>query len=134
MNNQINSSALRISSQGVYDLIIHPNFNHLADDLAELLVKHHGVSRVIRHRKRAASVPAPEEAYADIAANADAASGPPVYLPDSQSINGFSWMSGGGTSIASPLMAAMFTNTLAQAGFTTGIGHSFTWPVFGSAV
>jgi hypothetical protein len=48
-----------------------PNFNHLADDLAKLLVKHHGVSRVIRHRKRAASVPAPEAAYADIAANAD---------------------------------------------------------------
>jgi hypothetical protein len=63
----------------------------------------------------------------DIAANADAQSGPPVYLPDSASISGFSWMSGGGTSIASPLMAAMFTNTLAQAGFTTGIGDIHTY-------
>jgi len=32
MNNTTNTGALRISSQGVYDLIIHPNFNHLADD------------------------------------------------------------------------------------------------------
>jgi hypothetical protein len=48
-----------------------PNFNHLADDLAELLVQHHGVARVIRHRKRAASIPALEAVYADIAANAD---------------------------------------------------------------
>ena len=48
-----------------------PNFNHLADDLAELLVSRHGVARVIRHRKRAASVPALETVYADIAANCD---------------------------------------------------------------
>lgn len=48
-----------------------PNFNHLADDLEELLIKHHGVARVIRHRKRAASVPALETVYADIAAHAD---------------------------------------------------------------
>ncbi|HTD91888.1 MAG TPA: hypothetical protein VK663_14580 [Burkholderiales bacterium] len=48
-----------------------PNFNHLAQDLGELLVKHHGVARVIHHRKRAASVPAPEPVYADIEANVD---------------------------------------------------------------
>ncbi len=48
-----------------------PNFNHLADDLAELLVSRHGVARVIRHRKRAASVPALESVYADIAAHCD---------------------------------------------------------------
>ena len=29
-----------------------PNFNHLVDDLAELLLSHHGVARVVKHRKR----------------------------------------------------------------------------------
>lgn len=48
-----------------------PNFNHLADDLAELLVTRYGVARVVRHRKRAASVPALDEVYADIEANCD---------------------------------------------------------------
>lgn len=48
-----------------------PNFNHLADDLAELLVSRYGVTRVVRHRKRAASVPALEAVYADIEANCD---------------------------------------------------------------
>ena len=48
-----------------------PNFNHLAQDLGELLVKHHGVARVIHHRKRAASIPALESVYADIEANVD---------------------------------------------------------------
>ena len=48
-----------------------PNFNHLAQDLGELLVKHHGVKQVIHHRKRAASVPALESVYADIEANVD---------------------------------------------------------------
>ena len=48
-----------------------PNFNHLAVDLGELLVKHHGVARVIHHRKRAASLPALEAVYADIEAHVD---------------------------------------------------------------
>ena len=48
-----------------------PNFNHLADDLSELLVSRYGVARVVRHRKRAASVPALEAVYADIEANCD---------------------------------------------------------------
>ncbi len=48
-----------------------PNFNHLADDLAELLVSRYHVARVIRHRKRAASVPALEAVYADVEANCD---------------------------------------------------------------
>jgi hypothetical protein len=48
-----------------------PNFNHLARDLGELLVQHHGVAKVIHHRKRAASVPALETVYADIEANVD---------------------------------------------------------------
>jgi hypothetical protein len=48
-----------------------PNFNHLAQDLGELLVEHHGVAKVIHHRKRAASVPALESVYADIEAHVD---------------------------------------------------------------
>jgi hypothetical protein len=48
-----------------------PNFDHLAQDIGELLVKHHGVARVIHHRKRAASIPALESVYADIKANVD---------------------------------------------------------------
>ena len=48
-----------------------PNFNHLTDDLAQLLTARYGVARVIRHRKRAASVPALNEVYADIEANCD---------------------------------------------------------------
>ncbi len=48
-----------------------PNFNHLADDLEQLLTTRHGVKRVMRFRKRAASIPAPDEAYADIEAHAD---------------------------------------------------------------
>jgi hypothetical protein len=48
-----------------------PNFNHLADDLEVLLTSRHGVARVVRHRKRAASVPALDDVYADIGANCD---------------------------------------------------------------
>ena len=48
-----------------------PNFNFLADDLADLLVERHGVARVVRHRKRSASMPAPETAIADIQAQCD---------------------------------------------------------------
>jgi hypothetical protein len=48
-----------------------PNFDHLADDLAQLLTARHGVARVIRHRKRAASIAAPDSVYADIEANVD---------------------------------------------------------------
>ena len=32
-----------------------PNFDLLADDMAELLVKEHGAARIVRHRKRAPS-------------------------------------------------------------------------------
>jgi hypothetical protein len=48
-----------------------PNFHHLADDLAQLLQEHHGVARVIRHRKLSASRPAPAEAIADIESQCD---------------------------------------------------------------
>jgi len=29
-----------------------PNFNHLVDDLAELLIRKYGVAEVVKHRKR----------------------------------------------------------------------------------
>ena len=48
-----------------------PNFDLLADDLAQLLVERHGVASVVRHRKLAASIPAPDTAYADIAEKCD---------------------------------------------------------------
>jgi hypothetical protein len=48
-----------------------PNFNYLVDDLSELLVSRHGVSRVIKRRKRAASVAAPEAVYQELAAQCD---------------------------------------------------------------
>ena len=48
-----------------------PNFNHLVDDLAELLVSRHGVRRVIKRKKRAASVPAPESVYTELAGQCD---------------------------------------------------------------
>jgi hypothetical protein len=38
-----------------------PNFNHLVDDVAELLLSRYGVARVVKSRKRSASVPAPDD-------------------------------------------------------------------------
>lgn len=48
-----------------------PNFRELADDLAAALVADHGVARVVRHRKRAASVPAATEALDALAVQCD---------------------------------------------------------------
>ena len=48
-----------------------PNFNHLVDDLADLLVARHGVVRVVKRRKRSASVPAPEEMIRAITGECD---------------------------------------------------------------
>ena len=48
-----------------------PNFNHLVDDLADLLVARYGVARVLKRRKRSASVPAPEEMMREIAGECD---------------------------------------------------------------
>jgi len=48
-----------------------PNFSHLVDDLAELLTLRHGVARVLRHRKRAASVPAAADVIDDFARQCD---------------------------------------------------------------
>ena len=48
-----------------------PNFNHLVDDLADVLVAKHGVSRVIKRQKRSASVPAPDDVIAELSAQCD---------------------------------------------------------------
>lgn len=48
-----------------------PNFHHLADDIAALLIERHGVAQVVRHRKRSASMPAPATAIADVEAQCD---------------------------------------------------------------
>jgi hypothetical protein len=48
-----------------------PNFSFLADDLAELLQSRYGVARVLRHRKRAASVPAADEVIEEFARDCD---------------------------------------------------------------
>ena len=48
-----------------------PNFNHLVDDLAELLQSNYRVRAVVKRRKRSASVPAPEEMLREIASQCD---------------------------------------------------------------
>ena len=48
-----------------------PNFNNLVDDLADLLVSRYGVARVIKRKKRAASVPAPEAVYKELQEECD---------------------------------------------------------------
>ena len=37
-----------------------PNFNYLVDDIAERLVSKYAVHSIIKHRKRGASMPAPQ--------------------------------------------------------------------------
>jgi hypothetical protein len=48
-----------------------PNFNHLADDIGELLMQRYGVKQVIKRRKRAASVPAPGSVYDEYTQDVD---------------------------------------------------------------
>lgn len=48
-----------------------PNFNHLVDDLAELLKSRHGVKATVKHSKRTASIPAPDEVMEDLAGRCD---------------------------------------------------------------
>ena len=48
-----------------------PNFNHLVDDLAELLVEKYGVAEVIKRRKRG-SVPVPDAVITELAEHCDA--------------------------------------------------------------
>ena len=48
-----------------------PNFNHLVDDLADLLVSNYGVKRAIKRRKASASIPAPDEIVRELADECD---------------------------------------------------------------
>src|SRR5262245_13239201 len=48
-----------------------PNFNHLVDDLGDLLVARYGVARVMKRRKRSASVPVPEDMLREITGECD---------------------------------------------------------------
>lgn len=48
-----------------------PNFDNLVDDLAELLVSRYGAGGVIKRKKRAASVAAPEAMYKELAEQCD---------------------------------------------------------------
>ncbi len=48
-----------------------PNFDHLVDDLAELLTARYGVAKIIKRKKRAASVPAEDAVYKELAEQCD---------------------------------------------------------------
>jgi hypothetical protein len=48
-----------------------PNFNHLVDDLADLLVRRYGVARVVKRRKASASLPARPEVIEELAGECD---------------------------------------------------------------
>jgi hypothetical protein len=48
-----------------------PNFDHLVDDLARLLVTKYGVTRVVKRRKSSASIPAAPELVNELAAQCD---------------------------------------------------------------
>jgi hypothetical protein len=48
-----------------------PNFNHLVDDLADVLVQKYGVRSVIKRGKRLQSIPAPEAVIAELVAACD---------------------------------------------------------------
>jgi hypothetical protein len=48
-----------------------PNFDHLVDDLADLLISKYGVSRVIKRKKKSASVPAPDAVLNELSEQCD---------------------------------------------------------------
>ena len=48
-----------------------PNFDHLADDLGDLLRSKYGVARVVKRRKPSASVPAKPEVIEELSAECD---------------------------------------------------------------
>ena len=48
-----------------------PNFNHLVDAIEALLTTEHGVERVVKIRKRAASIPADRAAIDALSAECD---------------------------------------------------------------
>lgn len=49
-----------------------PNFNLLADDLAELLVARYGVAKIVRHRKRSSANGAGDAKLDELARECDA--------------------------------------------------------------
>jgi len=48
-----------------------PNFNHLMDDVAELLVSKYGVRSVLKRAKRVSSIPAPEPLVNELSEECD---------------------------------------------------------------
>jgi hypothetical protein len=48
-----------------------PNFQHLVDDLAELLVEKYGVASIVKHRKRGPAMPAADEVIDELAGECD---------------------------------------------------------------
>lgn len=48
-----------------------PNFNHLVDDLADVLAYRYGIAGVMKRRKTSASVPAPEVMVEELASRCD---------------------------------------------------------------
>ena len=44
-----------------------PNFNHLVDDLAELLIAKYGVAKTIKRGKRSPTIPAPDGVITELA-------------------------------------------------------------------
>jgi hypothetical protein len=48
-----------------------PNFNHLVDDLAEVLIGRYGVARVVKRRKTSASIPAKPEVVEALSGECD---------------------------------------------------------------
>src|SRR5262245_44481925 len=48
-----------------------PNFHHLVDDLADLLVNSYGAARVVKRRKSSASIPADASVIAELSGECD---------------------------------------------------------------
>jgi hypothetical protein len=48
-----------------------PNFHHLVEDLAEQLVARHGVAKIVKVRKRGASIPAEEPMIKEVTDQCD---------------------------------------------------------------
>jgi hypothetical protein len=48
-----------------------PNFNHLVDDLADLLVRKYGVRSVLKRGKRVQSIPAPQAVIEELVNECD---------------------------------------------------------------
>jgi hypothetical protein len=48
-----------------------PNFDHLVDDLSDLLIARYGVARVVKRRKPSASLPAAPEILGELGEQCD---------------------------------------------------------------